>query len=318
MPATRGNGLFLTQLSGVPARWRPMLALICAAALVLQSGCAVTPYQLPSPPSEEIRARFGTIGIVSARFPPQPMLQLPAQGGLAGAGRGAATWSATWGLAPFAAGGGGGGDGGGAILILAASVVGATLGGISGTVAGVITSEPTERVRVSEDALNDALAVLNIQESLRDRILSVARDRTREQVVILPDKGPAAPGEKVAYGSLAEAGIDTVVEVAVTDIGINGPWDVNPPLNFIMKASVRVVRTSADQEYYAAEYEYRRGELTFSGWAADNAEPFLVELDWAYRGIAEKVVEELFLIYLPPVAEEFSLLRPPPISGPPR
>lgn len=316
MAASIVDIFFPAQRSGLSLKWHPIVVSICIVSLGMQTGCAVLPHQLPPPPSDEIRARFGTIAVVSARFTPRPMLQLPAKGGLAGAGRGAATWSATGGLVPFSSGGGGGGAG--AILVLAASVVGATLGGISGTVAGVVKSEPAEKVRVSEAALNDALSVLNMQESLRDRIMKVARDQTREHVVILPDKGPAGAGEKVSYGSLADTGIDTVVEVAVTDIGVNGPWDVNPPLNFIMKAQVRVVRTSVDQEYYAAEYEYNRGERTFSGWAADNAVPFLMELDRAYQDIAEKVVEELFLIYLSPVAEEFSLLRRPPIFGRPR
>ena len=171
--------------SSLSSLWRPIAASICGVSLCVQTGCAVVPSrQLPLPPSDEVRARFGTIGIVSARFTPRPLLQLPAKGGLAGAGRGAANWSAAGGLAPLS-GGGGGGNGLGGLILLAASVAGATLGGISGTVAGAVMAEPAEKVRVTETALHDALTVLKLQELLRDRMMKAVQEQTGEHAVIL-------------------------------------------------------------------------------------------------------------------------------------
>ncbi len=287
--------------TNLSSKWRSIIASICIVSVCMQTGCAVLPPQLPAPPSEAMRAKFGTIGVVSAQFTPQPILQLPAKGGVAGAGRGAANWSATGALAPM--GGGTGGDPFVALIELAASVVGATLGGLAGTVTGAFKAESAEKVMISETALKDAISTLKLPESLRDRFMRVAQSETREHFVVLPNQGPKSLEEKNGYGFLAKNGIDTVVEVAVTNFGVNGPWDVNPPLGLVMKLRIRVIRTADDKELYTSELEYKWGERTFCEWAADNARPFLTELDRSYQIVSEKVVEELFLLYLPDVVE---------------
>ena len=189
-------------------------------------------------------------------------------------------------------------------ILLAASVVGATVGGVTGTVIGAAQAEPAEKVTSSESQLRAALANLKLQESLCDCMVQAAECKVGARLSPVAGLGPASPEEKVVYTDFAGKGIDTVVEVSVTDIGLDGPWDVNPPIAFFMRAHVRVVRTSDGTQVYDASFRYRGNAQTFSEWAADGAAPFQAELDRACRFLAEKAVEEIFMLHLLPTGEE--------------
>jgi hypothetical protein len=277
--------------------YRSIVALICMIALVIQAGCIQFPHNLPPPPNETVRAGFGTIGVVSAQYLPKPDFQAPAKGWLAGAGRGAANWAAAGASAPMIAGGGGGGSGGGGIVLVALAATAGTIGGLAGSIAGGAHAEPAEKVSGSETVLKNAIVSLKIQESMRDRFVQVGRSQTREQLVVLPGQGPVSPEVTTDYCSYAEKGIDTVVEIGVTTFGLAGPWDVNPSLTFFIDSQIRVMRTTDGGELYATSLKYRGGERTFCEWAANDAQPFYEELDRAYLALAEKITEELFLVY---------------------
>lgn len=271
-------------------------------ALVIQSGCVQFPRNLPPPPSESVRAGFGTIGVVSAQYLPKSDFQVPAKGWLAGAGRGSANWAAAGASAPLQ--GGSGGSGGGGIVLLALSVAAGTIGGLAGSVVGGANAEPAEKVSGSETVLSNAIASLKTQESLRDRFVQVGQSQTREHLVVLPGLGPASPEEKIDYCFHSEKSIDTVVEIAIDSFGLAGPWDVNPSLAFFMDSQIRVMRTTDCGELYATSLKYRGGERTFCEWAANDARPFYEELDRAYQALAEKITEELFLVYLSPANDD--------------
>ncbi len=69
---------------------KPIIAWICLALLLVQSGCAsLMPPQVSAPPSEDIRNRLGTIGVVAARFTPALDIQAPTRGKGHGTGKGA-------------------------------------------------------------------------------------------------------------------------------------------------------------------------------------------------------------------------------------
>ncbi len=273
--------------------------MLCIIALLMQTGCVSWPTTVPPPPSEELRAKFGVIGVVPAQFLPNPDFRVPAKGRLAGAGRRAANWAAAGAAAPLS---GGGGGGAGAIILLAFSVTAGTIGGLAGTVSGAVHAESAAKVSETEAVLKNALVSLKMQETMLDRVVRAAQNQARQHLVVLPDKGPESPEEKIDYRSLAAKGIDTVVEVAITSFGLAGPWDVNPLLNFALDSRVRVVRTSDGGELYETSFKYRGGEHTFFEWAAANGQPLCEELDRAYQALAEKIVEELFLLYRSPVS----------------
>ena len=266
-------------------------------SLILQSGCAHKPKPyLP----DEVRAQLGTVGIVSARFRPDVDLSVPAKGWLAGAGRKSARWAGKGALGTWEVGEhlGAGGDamGGVAALFVGLSVAAGTIGGIAGGVAGAFQAEPSDEVRFAEEIITTVMADLKMQETLCSRVAQVARSQTGNHVVVVPDQGPPSPEEKNTFGSLAEKGIDTVLEIAISRVALAGDWDLNPPLMFQMNSHIRVVRTTDGTELHDESVDYSGSVLTFSEWADNNSQAVIAELDKAYQYLAEYIVREVFLL----------------------
>ncbi len=272
--------------------------------LVGQSGCATfkpKPYALPPPPSEAVREKLGTVGITSARFLPKAEMLKPkgkAAGAAAGAGTGAV--GMLGGGAQMATMG----NPVGLLLGIALAPVGAVVGGVVGTVEGVSSKRRNE----AEDGINKAISEPGMQETMKDYVLRVAKQQTGYHFVDLDGQGPETPEGKADYSSLANGGIDTVLEITVPAFGLVGPKGINPPLAFFMTLQTRLVRTRDGSVLYEQKLEYRNARRTFTAWASNNAKPFRDELDRCYQSLAEKVVEEVFLLYS-------LLLNPAPRAG---
>lgn len=266
--------------------------------LIGQVGCMPKRYQFPPPLPEGVRSRLGTIGVVSAKFQPKGEFLTPMGKG-AGAAAGAAggflymplyggATMGPWGL----------------LLGLVLAPVGAVVGGVAGAVEGV----PAEKRKEAETALNNTINELKIQETVRGHILQVAQEQTPHTFVLLEEQGPDTPDKEVNYHFLADKGVDTVLEITVPAFGLVGEKEINPPLAFFMTLRTRLVRTSDGTVLYEQKLEYRSVQRKFTDWATDNAKPFREEFDRCYQSLAEKVVEEIFLLYNLP-------LNPAPQSG---
>lgn len=288
---------------------RAVLVWMTLAAFASESGCASARLRPPPSLPEALRAQLGTVGVAGARFVPEAKLALPARGSAEGATRGAAGGAAATALAGLEAAASAapaGGEAGGlaALLAIAAGLALMPVGAVVGAIAGAAKAEPAARVDEAEAALRSALAALKVQETVRDQVLATARDRAARPCVLVADRGPSAPGEAVSYASLAGEGIDTVLEVSVPAVAFTGSRAVNPPLEFRMTVEARLVRVSDGAVLHAFAPTYWSRRRRFTEWAIDGAEPFRREFDRAASGLAESVVEELFLLYVPPEPAE--------------
>src|SRR5512139_2157730 len=74
-------------------RFLPLRAIIFFLVLgIVQYGCATSPtipIQVPTPPSSEERASFGTVGIARAYYTPETAVDAPIKGQGMGAAKGA-------------------------------------------------------------------------------------------------------------------------------------------------------------------------------------------------------------------------------------
>ena len=266
------------------------------------SGCAIhkpkpKPYALPSPPSEAVRGKLGTIGVASARFLPKAEMRKPMDKG-AGAASGAGT-----GAFATIIGGAYSGNPYGLLLGIALTPVGAVVGSVVGAVKGV----SSEHVKKAEDAINKTISELKIQATMRDYVLRAAQQKTEYHFVDLDGQGPETPESKVDYNFLANRGVNTVLEITVPAFGLIG-GGIDPPLAFFMILQTKLVRTTDGSVLYEQKLEYIRGHRTFTNWAANNAKPFIDEFHCCYQSLSEKVVEEVFLLYNLP-------LNPAPQAG---
>jgi len=276
--------------------------LISIFLIMGQLGCAHTPKVEPPTLAEEDKAELGTIGVVPASFLPEftnekPMTKEKAAATSAKAG---ALGCLTVGLGAFQVAGSGGDPmaavGAAAIGLgaIALTPVGAAVGGIVGAVRGV-----------KEAAINDAESVLNlamndvdIQRSLRDRLLSIAQDKTPYLFVPLDDQGPSFPNEEVSYRSRTPAEVETILEPSILQFGLSSLSDgpgINPPLSLLITTRVRVVRVSDDQLLYTHTFNHESKERKkYTQWAENNGQPLKDGFQQYLDSLPSEIVTTVF------------------------
>ncbi len=246
--------------------------LAVLALLVLgQVGCATLR------PSEETRAKLGTIGVASAQFTPQVNQETPPRGSAAGAARGA--------VGGLAVGGPGG--------VLALPVLVPLF-----AILGAATAPSAEEVEKAEVALERAFADLMIQDALRDRVFDLARTGTDAPVVLLRGRGPTTLHDKPDYRSETGEGINTVLEVRVLTIVLCGRCGPvlnfgNPTFKLEVAARARLVQTLDGAELFTRSFFHRGGTDKFAGWAEKDAERLRAALNLAAAEIAKEIVDNL-------------------------
>jgi gas vesicle protein len=251
-----------------------------------------------------MRDQLGAVGIVTSKLPFEYDLSVPAKGPLAGAGRKSARWAGT--------GMGVGGISGlsliadtcqndktgifcGTSFVVATGLaaIGLVMGGTAGSVVGAFKAESSSDVSQAEEIITAIITSQDMQRNLCNHVAEVARQKPRN-VVSIQDQIPSVAENSNQYRFLAEKNIDTILELSLTRIALEGEWDINPPLTFQMEAHIRLVTTIDGKKSYATYIIHQGSSRLFSEWAADNGEAFIEALDMGFQDLAEKIINELY------------------------
>ncbi len=275
------------------------LAGLSVIVLLGPLACAHTaPQSLASslPLTEQERARIGAIGVASPRITPEAELRAPekgvagrayqgvGEGGLRGFGQALAglPYVGLLGLVliPMEAARGG------------AEAVRAAKGEQAGTL-------------LTELALKVALTESKVQEAMRYRVIQIVRDQIQHPVVLVPDQDVASRSERVGLPSLADRGIDTILEVGVIAVrwtaichpqtpGSDAASTDDPVLGLAVTARARLINAVDGTEIRVYTSEDCGGKGTFTEWAANDAQLFREQLDHASQTLAENIGKGLF------------------------
>ncbi|MEE8303654.1 MAG: hypothetical protein V3S24_14605, partial [Candidatus Tectomicrobia bacterium] len=204
------------------------------AVIVIQSGCAMVP---PVPNT----LHQNTMGKVAVIAPPQ-VPEISFEGFVPGKDKGAASGagSAFLGCLDAFADSSCSGELCGAVVILmlgACSVTSAV-----GAVVGALTSPAADEVQSSEDGLSTVLDASTVQDSLRYQIEDAALGKGADLVSFSPESVRAAL-RLSDYRAFADAGVDTLLSVALTEVGAIGSG-IDAPLLLRMQAYVQLIDTS--------------------------------------------------------------------------
>ncbi len=291
----------------------PIIVSLLITLLIGQLGCshhqvAVPPR--PAPLSEAVRAQLGTIGVVSARFSPEVDVQLdPALSG-SRTGEGAATGAIT-GTAVGA---------GGALAVLPMAAVfppmlfaagaifgvSAVGGALAGDVYGPEEAGAVAPVQGVTEAFHAASAHTEVQVALQDHVFRAGRDLSLYTFVLLREYGPSFRGEEADYPLLVDGGIQSLLVVQVEDLRLTGEEAISPLLALDMSVTSRLVRTGDGVTLDERTFACRGGKRTFAEWHAPDGQPFTEGLSNCYKKVADRVAEELFLVYQPPSGVRWS------------
>ncbi len=276
--------------NGTTSNLRDYLAivLLSVALLIVPFGCAHRPEVKAPPIPQFTEAEFGTIAVVSACFEPEfKFLHKPMTKGKA-AGMGA--------LAGFL-GSILGGAMSGNPYSAAAGVALSPVFAAGGAIYGAIEGETTKTIRKTEETLNHCLTDLRPQEVMKERVLALARARSRYTFVVPDQCGPNVLDEETTYSTLKEKGLDTVFEISLREFGLWRKKDaMDPPLSLFVAVSIRLIRVKDDTVLSTDRLTYKSDEQRkFTKWAKNNGQPFREELDRCFGDLAERIVTELFI-----------------------
>jgi hypothetical protein len=263
--------------------YRSSAVVLVAAVVVPHSGCAtaVDPsladprrQHLPPPPSEGLRSQLGTVELTGNHMQTALVFTTPAKGAGEGAARGA-------GLGAVGSIGVGAELGRGEGLFLGILV--APVAALVGAVAGAISAESAAKIEQQEKTFRVALEELRVAEVLSGHVA----DRLRER--------PSTPGGRVG----SEGGTSTILEVVVEKVGLLGSAGIKPPLTFVLTERTRLIRASDGTELYGHWLTYRGRTRSLDAWLSEDAAMLREEAARACRELAERIVDEVFLLYLP-------------------
>jgi len=269
---------------------RGIILLFALSNLV---SCTSTP---PSVLNEQQRAKFGVVGVVSVDVSPDEVFDAPmigrGRGAASGAGAGAAqgAGAAVQGLAGSTCHGMGCGL---TILLIPVFAVG---GAIVGGVAGAVNAVPEDVAIAIEQEIASALMGSRPQETLRQEVMEAARAQGVSAETPLTESGSVAINT-IDYGFLSKKGINTVLEVSIVKVGLIGDRGSDPDLILVVEASFRLVSAKTSQGIFARDRLLHIGSrYKLAGWGANKAERLKLELQKGYEELADKIVEQVFLV----------------------
>ena len=266
-------------------------AVVLLASVAVLAGCAgptTTSLLLPPPPGEDIRSGLTKVAIASGRFPPKfEIVDGPAKGAGQGAARGALLGAAyTIGGASLA----------GPIGLVASTFL-VPVGAVGGSIVGGVTAEPAAKVEERVAAVARSLSPRTIQNDLVNRVAETGREQTSGAFTVMAETSAVTLNGRAEYRSLVEDGISTVLEISVIELALRGRTaEIDPSLNLAMTVKTRLLRTADDAELYKSSLTYSGGRgRTLAEWLDDGA-LLRAEIDRATEIVAEKIVDEVFLV----------------------
>jgi hypothetical protein len=263
--------------------------------LLGQSGCA----HMPNPPSKEMRAQFGTIGVISA--PSNPKIQFHpefAKGRLSGAGKGAAMGTgagALVGLALMGHGGSCSGEScvGVAIIAAASAAIGGVVGGVAGGIKGAVDAVPKKEAKKIESATKNAFDGIGIQEAMAASVFKNSLELP-DYVFVLLKEEDLIISTPYDFSFLREKGINTVLALNVKGGGFKEGKGKNPLIALFMRVHTRLIRTMDGKEIYSRKFEYKSSKHNAADWFDTDARLLRDEIDNCFMELPKQIVEELF------------------------
>lgn len=292
--------------------------IIAVAVLAATSGCttstAVGSYadwallslsvaSAPVPTAEQ-RSRLGAVAVAPARYAPDSYFVQFAEGPFAGAATGAGAGML---LGSLAAAGAFALHQATAIFAAPVAIMAITVNAATWAVMGGPAGGKSSREKATKKEIADAVARLDAQQALMRHLVPAVQQSPVPSLSPLPVAGPARPDQTPSYCEMKDARVDTVLEVAVSEIGFDGcgkgffqnqcPGGSDEPLVYLfMVGKARLVRVADGAEIYSGQFRYDSPPRQFAQWAANDAQALAEELEQGYRHLADSISSELFLV----------------------
>lgn len=266
------------------------LILLCHLTI---GGCVST----PSPLSPESRMKLERIGIVALPSTPRVEFHTFAKGWAAGVAKGGGLGmvegllSALMELHHNPPSGQFAGP-----LILITLAVGTAVSTAVYAVAGGFEAVSSKTAQEIDQELNAAMGDVRLSNQLAEKMITVSISREDLAQYTLRNVSLSEVGSPPAYKDLFRQGINSVLEVQVTEAGFRGGSGSRPLVSFYLNTRMRLLATDNGREIYTRDFQYMSRELPFTEWFADEARMFMSGIRRAMDTLADRIIDELFLV----------------------
>ena len=274
----------------------PSVTILVGVVVVLGlTGCSSrTPniYKMDPGNLERIRYNIGRVGVTISSYPVKRDIKKPAKGITGGMARGIVVGASTpvviGAIAPVP---------GGTFIGLLIAPFTAVAGGVYGATKGV-PPEEIEKAQAALDQAIDRLKTMNLRQTFINEVVKLGENRTGREFVKLPESGPKDPNEAVRYDQMKFQDIDNVLELRIEKAGLLGPYTFDPPSFAFIKVLVQLVQVEdngilIDETLFCVSAVDRK----YIDWAENEGQFFVDEYVACISEIAEKIVDDFFLVY---------------------
>lgn len=265
-----------------------LIAWLSLLVFALQSGCAALEVKTPATDWQD---GLGRVAVIAA----DTQAGIDFEGFAKGKGEGAAHGAGS----AFITCLGGMGQGScsgelcGAFAIIMLGICG--VAGVVGGVVGAGAATPAGQARRSEQDLRALVQARDIQDTLSRQVATFAFAHGESPATPAQDSLEQARRTK-DYTPLAGEGVDSVLEVALTQAGTRGAG-INAPVQLHMEARVRLLRTADNRELFTADYSYAGRRLKLAEWSANQGRALLAGLEEGYAALGSHIFEHIFLLF---------------------
>lgn len=270
----------------IPGQASRLIAWLLLITITLQTGCSV----LPPIPHTDYQQSLGRIAIVSLNEQPeinfQGFTRSKGAGAVQGAGMGFIHCMSLIGDGSCT------GSMCGAFYLIWLGVCGVS--GVVGGVVGAGIAPSSKEVDEAEEQMSKRLGTEAIQNALFEELILVALTKGT-RLAKTGSRLLQSTSEEDDYRQLADEA-DTVMEVALTYVGTQG-GGFNPPLQLVMTAHVRLVRTVDNTEIIDVDYTHTGASYTLSAWSENGAQRLLQALQNGYGALAQHIHDSVLLLY---------------------
>ncbi len=259
---------------------------------LLALGCAHSPVAAPSV-APEIRESLGRMGVAYEGPASLWANAKPLRGAGRGAGRGVQAVVEGVFQPMFERG-----DPRGLVGLI---LFGPPIAGV-GALVGAVLAPSEAAVVEAETVLNEAVVDPDLVVGLRDRFLQAVQRRRPQARVTLPLSDTGAAEESLAPVAWAREGITTVLEARGPAISLmkgSLSGSINPSLRLSVRLGTRVIRTADGSVLYWSSLVYEGETRTYTGWAANNAQPLR---EAVLRAMETLVQQSVALVFGPETA----------------
>lgn len=263
----------------------------------------------PPLPASDTSEHLGVITIAPAQYVPDSNFNTFAKGAGAGAAKGAATWGGlTAGSMALEAAS----AGAMAPVVVFAGILTTAAMSALGAVEGAQLAVPATTAQQVDALIDKAVADLDAQNRLAADLATAIGAEPWIRLASVDTPGPTGPtgvDAQPTYTQLHNTGIDSVLEVAITEIGFEScgpefvrrlssacPDDVRQrSVDLFLSARARLVRATDGKELFARSFRYKSALRAIPRWVANDGRLLAEEFDHAYRELAERIRDELLL-----------------------